>query len=160
MDSRLIVIIAMCAAFYHISGLATTNILRLTKGNTLSILSPKCECDNCGSKINPFLQLPIISYIICKGKCRNCGVIIPKFALGLEIIVLFTMCAVSALFNFSMLGVAVCFVAYELIRIIVIALKGKRSENFAKQYAVAVLMSAVHFVLIEFIAFVGVAVSY
>lgn len=160
MDNRIIVIIAMCVAYFHISGLATTNILRLTKGNTLAILSPKCACDNCGSNINPFLQLPIISYIICKGKCRSCGVKIPKFALGLEIIVLFTMCGISALFNFSMLSVAVCFFAYELIRIIVIAIKGKRKENFAKQYAIAVTMSFIHFVLIEFIAFVGVAVSY
>lgn len=142
----------MCFSYYHISGLATTNILRLTKGNTLTILSSKCVCDNCGSSINPFLQFPIISYIICKGKCRKCGTKIPVDALLLELSVCFGTYLISFLSDFSLFSVFLCFLYYEITRIVFIAIKGKRKNNYTKQYLIAVLMSAIHFALVALMA--------
>lgn len=137
--NQIIVIIALFFIYYNIGGLATTNILRLTKGNTLSIHSSKCICDNCGTKIPPLLQLPIISYIVCKGKCRTCGCKIPIYPLILEITIFLGMSIVSLLFSFSILGIIFSFIFYELTRIIVIMLRGKRANQFAKQYMIAVL---------------------
>ena len=152
MQDKAIIMAAMCIAYYHISGLATTNILRLTKGNTLNILSPQCVCDNCGSKINPFLQLPIISYIICRGKCRKCGTKIPVFPLLLELAICTGTYLISFICDFSLLSVLFCFLFYEILRIAVIAYLGKRQNNFAKQYIIAVLMCVIHFSLIAFMA--------
>ena len=64
MTARVIVAAAMLFVYYHIGGLATTNMLRLTSGNSLPINSSKCVCDNCGTKITPFFQsrsFPILS---------------------------------------------------------------------------------------------------
>ena len=61
--NQIIIITAFFLAYFMVSGLATTNILRLTSGNTLPVLSSKCVCDSCGKKITPFFQLPIISFI-------------------------------------------------------------------------------------------------
>lgn len=45
-----LIITALFFIYYNIGVLATTNIIRLSKGNSLSIHSSKCICDNCGSK--------------------------------------------------------------------------------------------------------------
>lgn len=137
--NQTVVVIALFFIYYNIGGLATTNILRLTKGNNLTIHSPKCICDNCGSIIPPLLQLPIISYIACKGKCRNCGCKIPIYPLLLEILIFFGMSIISLLFSFSMIGIIFSYLFYELVRIIVVFIKGKRETQFIKQYIIAVI---------------------
>lgn len=90
-----IIIAAFFLIYFHISGLATTNILRLTRGNTAPVLASKCCCNSCGAAIPPLLQLPIVSYIACKGRCRTCGVKIPVFPLLLELTTLSGMFAVT-----------------------------------------------------------------
>ena len=64
MNQQMVLYAALALVYYHIAGLATTNILRLTKGNHLSVLSSQCVCDHCGAKIPPHLQLPILSFIV------------------------------------------------------------------------------------------------
>lgn len=144
---RAIIQFAFFLICFNISGLATTNILRLTSGNILPVLSSKCYCENCGTTILPFFQLPIISYIACKGKCRNCKTTIPVGALILEIIVLADLFIILLCFDFSVVGVTVSFISYEIIRAIVIIRKGIRENNFVKQYVVAVLAMTPHYVM-------------
>lgn len=153
MTNQVIIILAMCFSYYHIAGLATTNILRLTKENTLNILSSTCVCDNCGSKISPILQFPIVSYIVCKGRCKNCKIKIPIFGLIIEITVLGGILAISFIFKFSMLSVLLNFIYYEIIRIVVIFYKGRRKNNFIREYLIATLMSMIHFSLVSLMAF-------
>ncbi|MBQ2943228.1 MAG: prepilin peptidase [Ruminococcus sp.] len=150
--NQLIIIISFFLIYYHISGLATTNILRLTANNTLPILSSKCYCDNCNTKISFFMQLPIISYIICKGKCKNCGTKIPLFPLLLEIVIFSGMSVISAFSNFSYFGTLLSFLFYELIRLITIILKGKRETQFLKQYIISVLAMIPFFLMTMFVA--------
>ena len=52
-------------SFYNVVG------LRLPKGE--SIVSPPSHCPNCNHKLSATELIPIISYFICKGKCRHCG---------------------------------------------------------------------------------------
>jgi leader peptidase (prepilin peptidase)/N-methyltransferase len=47
-------------------------IYRLPRGE--SIVSPPSHCPGCDQKIHPFDNLPLISYAILAGKCRNCGI--------------------------------------------------------------------------------------
>ncbi len=46
-------------------------IYRLPKNE--SIVFPPSHCPNCGYEIKPYDNIPIISFIVLKGKCRNCG---------------------------------------------------------------------------------------
>lgn len=139
MTNRIIVCIGLFYMYYHIGGLATTNILRLTSGNTSPVLSSRCVCDACGAKISVIDQFPVTSYILCRGKCRHCGVKIPLFPLFLELAVMLGMMAITALFHMSYLGVILSFGYYELVRIAVICILGRREKDFAKQYVIAVL---------------------
>jgi len=139
MTNQDILVIALFLVYYHISGLATTNILRLTAGNKLPVLSTRCYCDSCNTPIPALFQLPIISYIICQGKCQNCKAKIPLYPLFLELSILLGMCTVSALLKFTFLGIGVSFMFYELTRITMIVFKGKRESAFGKQYFIAVV---------------------
>ena len=56
-------------SFYHV--VAT----RLS--NDESIISPPSHCPKCGSRLKWYENIPIISYMIQKGKCRNCHSKIP-----------------------------------------------------------------------------------
>lgn len=135
---KTVILIGLLWIYYNIGGLATTNILRLTSGNTLPVLSAKCVCDKCGVKISALFQLPIISYIICRGKCKNCFSKIPVYPLILEISIFSGMSFISALLSFSPKGVALSYVFYEVIRVFVVAISGKRESEFIKQYVIAV----------------------
>ena len=139
MTNQRIIIIALFFIYYHISGLATTNILRLTAGNTMPVLASKCYCDHCGAAIPPHLQLPIISYVVCKGKCKRCGAQIPLFPLFLELTVLLGMVFVTLFLRCTFLAVSMSFLFYEVVRIGVVLRMGKRSRQFAKQYVIAML---------------------
>lgn len=45
-------------------------IHRLPRGE--SIVFPNSKCPSCGAKIGPFDNLPIISYLLLRGRCRSC----------------------------------------------------------------------------------------
>lgn len=148
-----IIITALFFIYYNIGGLATTNIIRLTKGNSLSIHSSKCICDNCGATIPPLLQLPIISYLICRGKCKSCGTTIPLFPLLLEIIIFLGMSIVSSLMKYTYIGISFSFLFYEFVRIATILVIGRRTSQFAKQFFIAVLSMIPFYLSALFIAF-------
>lgn len=38
-----------------------------------SIISPPSSCTNCGNRLKPLELIPIISYLLQGGKCKNCG---------------------------------------------------------------------------------------
>ena len=146
MTSKIIVCIGLFYMYYHIGGLATTNILRLTAGNTSPVLASSCVCDACGAKISVFDQFPVTSYFLCRGKCRHCGVKIPLFPLFLELAVMLGMMSITLLFRMSYLGVILSFVYYEIVRIVVIRILGPRESQFARQYAIAVLIMFTHWI--------------
>lgn len=143
---RLILLLGLFTIYFHIGGLATTNILRLTKGNMADVNYPYCKCDNCGYKIPPLLQFPIISYAMTKGKCKNCGMQIPTYPLVLEIAVISGMFGLTAALGFTPLGVLVSFAYYEVVRVVVIKKLGKREVDYTKQYKKA-MVSMIPFVM-------------
>lgn len=143
---------AICFSYFIIGGLATTNILRLLKGSTLHVYSSKCACSNCGMKIGFFNQMPIVSYIACRGKCLQCKIPIPVGPLLLEIVVFVGMSVISALGGFSPVSVICSFLYYELIRIACIIKKGKREKSFYHQYILAVVAMLPYIALVEFMS--------
>lgn len=159
MDKTIIIKIAICLAYYHLGGMATTNMLRLCRGNTLSVLKSDCRCPECNAGIPWYLQLPVISFIVCKGKCKSCGSPIPKDALLLEITVITVMSVVSWLFRFSVRGVLVSFAVYEIIKIICVFIYGKREEHFIREYFLSVTQNIVPFILVEFMAILLASIS-
>lgn len=144
---------AIVILYFNISGLATTNILRLLKGNTLHIYSSKCFCTVCEMKITPINQMPIFSYIACKGKCKKCKTALPLDALILELLVFVGMTSITLILNFSKIGVALSFCFYEFLRVSYIVKYGRRETGFYLQYILALFGMMPHFLVIECLAY-------
>ena len=55
-------------------------IYRVPKG--LSIVSPPSACPNCGHDIRPRDNIPVVSWLLLRGKCRDCTTpISPRYPL-------------------------------------------------------------------------------
>ena len=75
-------------------------IYRLPK--SISIIKPPSHCPGCGEKIQWTDNIPILSYLILNGKCRNCDFTIPINYLVVETITAF-------LFLFSFIHLRISF---------------------------------------------------
>ncbi|MCD4690927.1 A24 family peptidase [bacterium] len=51
-------------------------IYRLPRGQ--SVVSPPSSCPQCGERIRPWENVPILSYLFLRGRCAHCGVHIPE----------------------------------------------------------------------------------
>jgi len=62
--------------FFFLFGLIIGSFLnvcisRIPEG--LSIVSPGSRCPRCLSPVKPYDNIPVLSWLILRGKCRNCG---------------------------------------------------------------------------------------
>ncbi len=73
--------------------------VRLSKEE--SIIWPGSHCDSCNHKLKWYENIPIISYLVQKGKCRNCGARIPISCIMIEIITGILYCTSYHSFGFS-----------------------------------------------------------
>ena len=47
-----------------------------------SLISPGSRCPECGAPVKPYDNLPVVSWLLLRGRCRNCGVrISPRYPL-------------------------------------------------------------------------------
>ena len=80
MESVIIILLGLIFGSF-----ASVLIYRVPYGG--SILIPvRSECPECRSKISFYDNIPILSYIMLKGRCRKCNVKIPIIYLVLELI--------------------------------------------------------------------------
>lgn len=49
------------------------NVVIYRVPNKMSVISPASHCPDCGYILKPKDNIPVISYVILRGKCRNCG---------------------------------------------------------------------------------------
>lgn len=95
-------------SFYNVVG------YRLPKGQ--SIIYPASHCPNCNHKLTSIELIPIISYIIQHGKCRNCQQKISPFYPVFEALtgILFVMAYLSFGFTFKLI-IALTFISMMII---------------------------------------------
>ena len=95
-------------SFYNVVG------LRVPKGE--SIVNPPSHCTSCGKRLTAFELIPVLSYLIQRGKCKGCGVKVSPIYCFTEIVtaLLFALCYVK--FGFTAeLVVALLFVSLLVI---------------------------------------------
>jgi leader peptidase (prepilin peptidase)/N-methyltransferase len=74
--------------FWSVLGIAVGSFLnvladRLPQGK--SILSPPSHCPACRRRLTPMELIPVLSYLILRGRCRTCGAPIGARILGVEL---------------------------------------------------------------------------
>ena len=86
----------------------------------LSVVKPNSHCTNCNNFIKWYDNIPILSYIFLKGKCRNCG---SKISLRYPFIEFFCgllFLSMFFLFGFSYILIPFCLLVFCLLVITVI----------------------------------------
>lgn len=66
-----VLLYAFCTFFAACLG-SFANVVIYRVPNRLSIVSPPSACPACGSRIKPYDNIPILSWLILRGKCRRC----------------------------------------------------------------------------------------
>lgn len=140
-------------SFYVLGAYATTDILRLLKGNETEISQPDCFCESCGCKIPLWEQVPIFSYLLCQGKCRRCGAAIVPGNFILEILFTLTFSMVSCLTHFSLLSFFFCILFYEGTKAFCIVRWGKRGKVLLKGILHSIPRNILNFALIGLLFF-------
>lgn len=122
-----------CFFSYLISGLSTTGIMRLTVNQNKTILTSDSYCENCGYIIPLLNQFPIFSYLFNKGRCKNCGASIPVIQFILECTVFVSQLIIGFIFEFEKKSFVFCFIFYELLKVVIVIIRGRRKHDFILQ---------------------------
>lgn len=77
------------------------NVLAVRLSNNESILYPRSHCHNCNHRLRWYELIPIVSYVIQKGKSRCCHTIIPISYLVVEIVTAALYCTAYHSFGLS-----------------------------------------------------------
>jgi leader peptidase (prepilin peptidase) / N-methyltransferase len=91
-------------------------VYRLPRGR--SVVSPGSACPHCKVAIKPYDNIPVLSWLILRGHCRNCGAsITPRYLLvELATGLLFAACYFS--FGWTLEAVKYCVLAFLLLGLI------------------------------------------
>lgn len=84
---------------------------RIPKGE--DIVHGRSHCDSCGTDIQAYDLIPVVSFILLRGRCRNCGAKIPVYCLILEILggILAILCyRLNGLTVNTIISFLICFV--------------------------------------------------
>jgi leader peptidase (prepilin peptidase)/N-methyltransferase len=149
--TSIIIRMAIIICFYIIGAYATTDIVRLLKGSQLAVWNKSCYCPVCNNRIKLVEQIPIVSYVIGRGICRKCKSKIPFSDIWLEVVVFAVLSVVSIVTNFSYIGLFVCIVFYETLKITCCIKYGIRENDFLKNCIFSLLTNMLVFLLIAFL---------
>ncbi len=84
----------------------------------MSVVKPRSLCPNCASQIMWFDNIPLISYLVLKGRCRRCGDKIPLRYFLVELVT--AVSGVLLLANFSFTGTFFVYWLFTCILIVIV----------------------------------------
>ena len=148
---KLITRLVILLAYYIMGAYATTDILRLLKGSTLSVNAPDCYCPICGHKIALIHQVPIVAYFFNKKACPYCKSHIPVSEIFLESFLFGGATVICLLFQFGWIAYLINLFLYEGTKITLLIKKGRREEGFRRNLFRSVGNNVVLFGMIAFL---------
>lgn len=101
---------------------ANVLIHRIPRGE--SVIFPPSKCASCGQAIKPYDNIPVLSYILLRGKCRICGAVIsPVYPLvELSSAILF----IALFFKFGLTNELLSFIILALTLLVISAIDIER----------------------------------
>lgn len=105
------------------------NVLADRVPRGMSIVSPPSQCPHCGRRLKPIELIPVLSYLLVRGKCRTCKSHIPIRILFVEIATGILYGLIWQRYGLSFDTLLGCLFASFLITILVIDLEHHRILN-------------------------------
>ncbi|HXP16964.1 MAG TPA: prepilin peptidase [Terriglobales bacterium] len=84
----------------------------------LSVVRPRSSCPRCDYRIRAYDNIPVLSWLILRGRCRNCKASISARYLMVEILTGAIFLACYAQFGFSLATVKYCVLGFLLLGLI------------------------------------------
>jgi len=97
-----------------VGSLINVCIYRIPEGK--SIITPASQCRNCGTTLKPMDLIPVLSYILLRGRCRYCG---SQFSARYPLVELLN--GIVAVLLFQKYGLTVEFVSSAFLMSVLIA---------------------------------------
>ncbi len=92
------------------------NVVILRVPEKKSIVTPPSACPGCGAELVWFDNIPIISFIILRGRCRSCGA-----AISLQYPLIEAVCGLIALAMLHRFGLSILFAGYLVFTLALVA---------------------------------------
>lgn len=144
---RVIARAGLILAHYIIGAYGTTDMIRLKSGSHLSVDNEKAYCPSCGHELALYEQIPIISFIVHRGKCKYCGAPIPPEHEIIETVVFVGMTLIAALSGFSSWGLLLNIAFYEIFKVIFLTTGKRRGVTSRKEVMKSLKKNTVVFML-------------
>ena len=90
-----------------------------------SVVAPRSRCLSCKAQISTWDNIPVLSYLLLKGKCRQCNIPISILYPMIEALTAFLMLAGFIKFGVSMKFSIFCIISPALLAIAIIDIKHK-----------------------------------
>jgi leader peptidase (prepilin peptidase)/N-methyltransferase len=94
-----------------------------------SLVRPGSACMSCGAPIAPRDNVPVVSYLLLRGRCRNCGVRISPRYLGVELVTALLVVACGWRFGLTAYGLIAAVFCIVLVVIAAIDLEHRIVPN-------------------------------
>lgn len=115
MPSSLFILFGALAAGLVFGSFLNVCIVRLPHHQ--SIVAPGSHCTSCGAPIRPWDNIPVLSWVLLRGRCRACAApIAPQYPLvELAVAILFAACVLDTGTSWqTLLNAAACFFLFGL----------------------------------------------
>lgn len=123
--------------------------------NKISIIKPNSYCPNCKNSIKWYDNIPIISYIILRGRCRYC-----KEKIGLNSFLLELLGGILYLLIFLAYGISIYTILYMLISIILIIIFGIDYNTYSIYDFSLIIFGILSIITIVYISISNMIVPY
>jgi leader peptidase (prepilin peptidase)/N-methyltransferase len=86
-----------------------------TGGEPFNLLKPRSRCPQCSHQITALENIPVLSWLLLRGKCSACSTRIPFRYPAVELLTSICSVTVITLFGFTWLGLYACLFTWMLI---------------------------------------------
>ncbi|WP_445355857.1 prepilin peptidase [Microbulbifer sp. EKSA008] len=101
--------------FYNYFGIKPSSEEQRELGKPFNLVLPHSHCPKCKVEIKPWQNIPIISYLLLRGKCGSCGTAISKRYPMIELITGILTAVVVWQLGFTWQALAGCFFTWALV---------------------------------------------
>ncbi len=84
----------------------------------ISVVTPSSACPHCHQAIKPYDNIPVVSWLLLRGRCRHCGAPISPRYLAVELLVACLFLGCYARFGLSLLTLKYCAFSFLIVGLI------------------------------------------
>ncbi|MGI9102443.1 MAG: prepilin peptidase [Terriglobales bacterium] len=86
----------------------------------VSVVRPNSSCPNCRQPIRPYDNIPVLSWLLLRGRCRDCGTRISPRYLVVELLTALLFVGCYARFGLTLLTLKFCLFAFLIVGLVFI----------------------------------------